>query len=257
MTQKRSDSTPFASDDVRLFSDISCADVAIAGGKGANFGELIRAGQQVPPGFVVTAPAYLSALDAKRIRTKLLDGSSGATSDDTDVLEERADLQHLMIRQAGINESFTNVSGEEELFKRIVDCWASDRAEELSTLPVDGLGLLRAELLKWIMAEVPSVIYRIPEYTKLGINKICIRSNDLTQLMLGVDHNSAMCAELFDESDDAVMWAIEQKNAMTSTAPMSSTMAALRHRGSRRHAHDGALLAHSSSSGADLRVQGR
>jgi phosphoenolpyruvate synthase/pyruvate phosphate dikinase len=32
--------------------------VAFAGGKGANLGELIRAGFQVPPGFVITTAAY-------------------------------------------------------------------------------------------------------------------------------------------------------------------------------------------------------
>jgi pyruvate,water dikinase len=64
--------------------------------------------------------------------------------------------------------------------------------------------------LKWVMAEVPSVIYRIPDYAKLGIDGVSIGSNDLTQLMLGVDRDSEICSELFDESDDAVMWAIER-----------------------------------------------
>lgn len=63
-------------------------------------------------------------------------------------------------------------------------------------------------LLKWVMAEVPSIVYRIPDYAKLGIDGVSIGSNDLTQLMLGVDRDSEICAELFDESDDAVMWAI-------------------------------------------------
>ncbi|MGK4000787.1 putative PEP-binding protein [Sorangium sp. So ce1024] len=35
-----------------------------------------------------------------------------------------------------------------------------------------------------------------------------VGSNDLTQLMLGVDRDSAVCAELFDESDGAVLDAI-------------------------------------------------
>ncbi|MCB9622434.1 MAG: phosphoenolpyruvate synthase [Sandaracinus sp.] len=70
-----------------------------------------------------------------------------------------------------------------------------------------GLGKQRG-LQKWIMAEVPSVVYRIPDYAKLGIHGVSIGSNDLTQLMLGVDRDSETCAELFDEADDAVMWAI-------------------------------------------------
>lgn len=62
----------------------------------------------------------------------------------------------------------------------------------------------------WVMAEVPSIIYRIPDYARLGIHGISIGSNDLTQLMLGVDRDSEICADLFDASDDAVKWAIER-----------------------------------------------
>jgi pyruvate,water dikinase len=65
-------------------------------------------------------------------------------------------------------------------------------------------------LLRWVMAEVPSIVYRIPDYAKLGIHGVSIGSNDLTQLMLGVDRDSSICAELFDEADDAVLWAIER-----------------------------------------------
>ncbi len=63
---------------------------------------------------------------------------------------------------------------------------------------------------RWVMAEVPSVAYRIPEYAALGIDGVSIGSNDLTQLMLGVDRDSEICAELFDESDAAVLDAIER-----------------------------------------------
>ncbi|HKU43212.1 MAG TPA: putative PEP-binding protein, partial [Polyangiales bacterium] len=63
-------------------------------------------------------------------------------------------------------------------------------------------------LLRWVMAEVPSVVYWLPYYAKLGIHGVSIGSNDLTQLMLGVDRDSAVCSELFDESDEAVVDAI-------------------------------------------------
>jgi len=65
-------------------------------------------------------------------------------------------------------------------------------------------------LKQWVMAEVPSVVYWLPEYAKLGIHGVSIGSNDLTQLMLGVDRDSEICAELFDESDGAVLDAIER-----------------------------------------------
>ena len=76
---------------------------------------------------------------------------------------------------------------------------------------IDGHELGRhRSLQKWAMAEVPSVVYRIPDYAKLGIHGVSIGSNDLTQLMLGVDRDSETCAELFDESDEAVLWAVSE-----------------------------------------------
>jgi pyruvate, water dikinase len=63
---------------------------------------------------------------------------------------------------------------------------------------------------RWVMAEVPSVVHWLPEYVNLGIDGVSIGSNDLTQLMLGVDRDSEVCAELFDESDPAVLDAIGQ-----------------------------------------------
>jgi pyruvate,water dikinase len=63
-------------------------------------------------------------------------------------------------------------------------------------------------LQRWIMAEVPSVAFRIPQYAALGIDGVSIGSNDLTQLVLGVDRDSEVCSELFDESDEAVLDAI-------------------------------------------------
>jgi PEP-utilising enzyme, PEP-binding domain len=43
-----------------------------------------------------------------------------------------------------------------------------------------------------------------------GIDGVSIASNDLTQLMLGVDRDSDVCAELFDEAGAAVLDAIGQ-----------------------------------------------
>jgi pyruvate, water dikinase len=62
-----------------------------------------------------------------------------------------------------------------------------------------------ASLPVWVMAEVPSVAYWIPTYAEMGIEGVSIGSNDLTQLVLGVDRDSELCAELFDEADPAVL----------------------------------------------------
>ena len=56
---------------LRWLNDIGRQDVALAGGKGANLGELRRAGFPVPDGFVVTAEAYLAAMAEAGVREDL------------------------------------------------------------------------------------------------------------------------------------------------------------------------------------------
>jgi pyruvate, water dikinase len=93
----------------------------------------------------------------------------------------------------------------------------------LELLEASPLGNQRG-LHRWVMAEVPSVVYRIPEYAALGIDGVSIGSNDLTQLMLGVDRDSEICAELFDESDAAVLDAIERIIDAARDAGMTSSL---------------------------------
>ena len=81
--------------------------------------------------------------------------------------------------------------------------------ECLSLIDSSPLGRQRG-LHRWVMAEVPSVVFWLPEYIGMGVDGVSIGSNDLTQLMLGVDRDSDICAELFDESDPAVLDAIGQ-----------------------------------------------
>ena len=65
------------------------------------------------------------------------------------------------------------------------------------------------EFQLWVMAEVPSVVHYIPAYAAAGVRGVSIGSNDLTQLVLGVDRDSEVLAPLFDERDPAVLAAIE------------------------------------------------
>jgi pyruvate, water dikinase len=62
----------------------------------------------------------------------------------------------------------------------------------------------------WIMAEVPSVYFLLPEYVKAGVQGISIGTNDLTQLLLGVDREQAELAQLFDERHPAILSVIQQ-----------------------------------------------
>jgi len=56
---------------VRWFDGISLDDAAEVGGKGANLGELSRAGLPVPPGFVLGASAFHAAVEGAGIDGRL------------------------------------------------------------------------------------------------------------------------------------------------------------------------------------------
>ncbi len=65
-----------------------------------------------------------------------------------------------------------------------------------------------ADFKLWIMVEVPSTIFEIQKYIDEGIDGISIGSNDLTQLILGIDRDSSKLATEFDERYPAVMGAM-------------------------------------------------
>jgi pyruvate,water dikinase len=72
-------------------------------------------------------------------------------------------------------------------------------------------GLERSDKLKiWMMVEVPSNVILLEKFLAVGVDGISIGSNDLTQLILGIDRDSARLARTFDERDEAVMTAIER-----------------------------------------------
>ncbi|MCA9821306.1 MAG: phosphoenolpyruvate synthase, partial [Dehalococcoidia bacterium] len=71
-------------------------------------------------------------------------------------------------------------------------------------------GLQRGDDFKlWMMVEVPSNVLILDSFIEVGIDGISIGSNDLTQLVLGVDRDSEKLAHTFDERNEAVMLAIQ------------------------------------------------
>ena len=60
------------------FAEIGRGDIELAGGKGANLGELTRAGLPVPPGFVVTTAAYRAFVAANGLDEQILDARPAA-----------------------------------------------------------------------------------------------------------------------------------------------------------------------------------
>lgn len=65
-------------------------------------------------------------------------------------------------------------------------------------------GLVRGEngLQVYVMCELPSNILMAEEFCQV-FDGFSIGSNDLTQLMLGLDGDSALVAPIFDERDEA------------------------------------------------------
>ncbi len=61
----------------------------------------------------------------------------------------------------------------------------------------------------YVMCEIPSNVIQAREFAQ-RFDGFSIGSNDLTQLTLGVDRDSAELAQLFDEQDESVKWLIRQ-----------------------------------------------
>ena len=89
---------------ITWFQDLGRADTATVGGKGANLGEMAGAGLPVPPGFVVTAAAYLDAMDEGGVRADLIVVFDEARThvDDLAALEQSAERLRALVRKAGV-----------------------------------------------------------------------------------------------------------------------------------------------------------
>jgi rifampicin phosphotransferase len=131
---------------VRRIDELSAADVDAAGGKGANLGELVRAGLPVPDGFVLTTEAYALAAAAAGVDPRE-PGAAGALLREAAVPDTVAaavceayaalgggpvavrssataeDLPGASF--AGQQDTFLNVTGEEGLLDAVRRCWAS------------------------------------------------------------------------------------------------------------------------------------
>jgi len=76
---------------------------------------------------------------------------------------------------------------------------------------MESQGLKRsADFKLWMMVEIPSNIILMDKFLELGIDGISIGSNDLTQLILGIDRDSPKLAKEFDERSPAVLVALER-----------------------------------------------
>ena len=141
---------------VRLLQELKREDLALAGGKGANLGELVLAGMKVPQGFVLTVEGYrrcLTNVHLPKINVHDLPTLEDVTSkiqreienaylpDEVtiEVLEayRRMGCPKVAVRSsataedlpsasfAGQQETYLNIQGESAVLEAIKKCWAS------------------------------------------------------------------------------------------------------------------------------------
>ena len=75
---------------VAWFEEIGKTDIPVAGGKGANLGEMTKARIPVPPGFIVTADAYYQFLKEAQLADKIRAQLKLLKPKDTKMLQETA-----------------------------------------------------------------------------------------------------------------------------------------------------------------------
>lgn len=81
------------------FKDIDKGDGNTVGGKGANLGEMTKAGFPVPNGFVVTVHAYRAFLEEAKIRKSIEEALHGLDVSDSQALDKAAlKAQHIITR---------------------------------------------------------------------------------------------------------------------------------------------------------------
>jgi pyruvate,water dikinase len=90
---------------------------------------------------------------------------------------------------------------------------------------IESEGLKRSEDFKlWMMVEVPSNIFLLEKFLSVGLDGISIGSNDLTQLILGIDRDSGKLAEIFDERNEAVLIALERAIKVSKSMGVTSSI---------------------------------
>ncbi|MGK7871768.1 MAG: putative PEP-binding protein [Xenococcaceae cyanobacterium] len=84
---------------------------------------------------------------------------------------------------------------------------------------VEQVGLAsQASFQIWIMAEVPSVLFLIPQYVRAGVQGISIGTNDLSQLLLGVDREQTVLTARLNARHPAMLEALKQLIGLAKTA---------------------------------------
>jgi pyruvate, water dikinase len=113
-------------------------------------------------------------------------------------------LECRAIRRLREAMGFTNVT------VMIPFCRTPEEADRvLAVMKENGLERGRDGLEIYVMCEIPSNVVLAREFAQ-RFDGFSIGSNDLTQLTLGVDRDSAQLSGLFDEQSEAVKWMVRR-----------------------------------------------
>jgi pyruvate, water dikinase len=91
--------------------------------------------------------------------------------------------------------------------------------EKIGTVGIDA-----RNLPLWIMAEVPSVLFSLEQYRQVGVQGIAIGSNDLAQLVLGIDRDHAAFTDIFNQNRSALETVVLQLVQKASALGLSSLL---------------------------------
>lgn len=94
--------------DIVWFNELSKESIGIAGGKGANLGEMYMAKLPVPPGFVVTAQAYKRFIETTKIDKKIYDILTHLNEEETVKLEQASKIIQEIILETSMPQDIKN-----------------------------------------------------------------------------------------------------------------------------------------------------
>jgi len=97
---------------IKDFKEIDKKDIQIAGGKGANLGELIKIGIPVPDGFIILAGAFEGFLEENDINVEIKKSWNRINIKDIESVEENSEILRDLISKAKMPKKI-----EEEILK--------------------------------------------------------------------------------------------------------------------------------------------
>lgn len=133
-------------------------------------------------------------------------------------------LNHPQLLQIQLTALAKVMAAESTNFKLILPFVRSLREWQSCRDLVQKTGLSNyPQFQLWMMAEVPSTMFLLPEYVSAGVQGIAIGMNDLSQLILGVDREQEFATQAVNDNLLALERAIAQliQAAKTQNIPCS------------------------------------